>query len=91
MNLSAAANALMRRKMLESIYNRMTDDEKRLFMQMTMQDKNHREIMSSLQQQQAQLTRLQKTQQTFASDFASNVAGNAVWDGLLWIARKLIK
>lgn len=91
MDYAAAAEALMRRKMLESICERMTDEEKRLFIQMKMQNRSHKEIMSSLKQQQAQLSRLQKTQQTFASDFASNIAGNAVWDGLLWIARKLIK
>ena len=25
------------------------------------------------------------------SDFSSNIAGNAVWDGLLWVASKLIR
>lgn len=89
MDLGAAAEALMRRKILEDIYDRMTDEEKRLFIQMTMEQKSHSEIMSALQQQQEQLRILGKRQQTFAEDFASNIAGNAVWDGLLWLARKL--
>lgn len=25
------------------------------------------------------------------SDFSSNIAGNAVWDGLLWVASKIIR
>lgn len=90
MDLGAAAEALMRRKILEDIYDRMSDEEKRLFIQMTMEQKSHSEIMSALQQQQEQLRILGKRQQTFAEDFASNIAGNAVWDGLLWLARKLL-
>lgn len=91
MDLGAAAEALMRRKILEDIYDRMTDEEKRLFIQMTMEKKSHSEIMSALQQQQEQLRILGKRQQTFAEDFASNIAGNAVWDGLLWLAKRLFK
>jgi hypothetical protein len=90
MDLGAAAEALMRRKILEDIYDRMSDEEKRLFIQMTMEQKSHSEIMSALQQQHEQLRTLGKRQQTFAEDFASNIAGNAVWDGLLWLARKLL-
>lgn len=91
MDYTAAADALMRRKLLEDIYDRMNDDEKRLFVQMTMQQKSTGDILKALQQQSAQLARLQKTQQTFAQDFASNIAGNAVWDGLLWLARRLLR
>ena len=69
----------------------MTDDEKLLFVQLSMQDKSHEEIMSALQQQQAQLVKLGKRQQTFAGDFASNVAGNAAWDGLIWLVRRLMR
>ena len=87
--MTASLDSLMRRKLLESIYDKMTDEEKRLFLQMTMQQKSTGEIMQALRQQQAQLDRLQQTQQTFTQDFASNIAGNAVWDGLLWLARKL--
>ena len=32
---AAAADALMRRKLLEQMYDRMTDEEKRLFVMMT--------------------------------------------------------
>lgn len=35
MDYAAAAEALMRRRLLEDIYDRMTDDEKRLFVQLT--------------------------------------------------------
>jgi hypothetical protein len=91
MDYADAAEALMRRKLLESIYDRMTDDEKRLFIQMTMENRSHTEIMQALQQQSAQIQDLRKHQQTFAEDFASNIAGNAAWDGLLWLTRKLFR
>ena len=91
MDYADAAEALMRRKLLESIYDRMTDDEKRLFIQMTMENRSHTEIMQALQQQSAQIKDLRKHQQTFAEDFASNIAGNAAWDGLLWLTRKLFR
>ena len=84
-------DGFLRRQLLESIYAKMSDDEKRLFVQMTMQNRSHTEIMAALQQQQAQLAKLQRTQQTFGQDFLSNVAGNAAYDGLLWIARKLFR
>lgn len=88
-NYAAAAEALMRRKLLESIYDRMTDDEKRLFIQMTMQNKSANETKAALQQQSAQLQDLRNRQQTFGQDFASNIAGNAVWDSAVWLFRSL--
>lgn len=88
---SAVIEALMRRKLLERIYNKMSDDEKRLLIQLTMQNKSHTEIMSVLQQQSAQIQDLRKHQQTITEDFLSNLAGNATWDGLLWLARRLFK
>ena len=81
----------LRRQLLERIYNKMSDDEKRLFIQLTMQNKSHTEIMSALQRQQTQLADLRKHQQTITEDFLSNLAGNATWDGILWLARRLFK
>ena len=81
----------LRRQLLERIYNKMSDDEKRLFIQLTMQNKSHTEIMQALQQQQTQLADLRKHQQTITEDFLSNLAGNATWDGLLWLARRLFR
>lgn len=89
--MSSSAEALLRRRILEDIYDRMTDEEKKLFVQMTMQQKSADEIIQALRQQQAQLQDIKQHQQTFAEDFASNIAGNAVWDGLLWLARRMFR
>ena len=88
---TAALEAIARRQLLERIYNKMSDDEKRLFIQMTMQNKSHSEIMAALQQQQVQLADIKKHQQTFAADFASNVAGNAAYDAALWLVKRLFR
>ena len=91
MDYAAAADALIRKKLLEDIYDRMTDDEKKLFVLMTMQQHSTDDILRTLQQQSAQLSQLQRNQQTFAQDFASNTLGNATWDGALWLMGKLLK
>ena len=88
---TAALEAIARRQLLERIYAKMSDDEKRLFVQMTMLNRSHTEIMSALQQQQAQLADIKKHQQTFAADFSSNIAGNAAWEDLVWLARRLFR
>ena len=84
-------DGFLRRQLLESIYAKMSDDEKRFFIQLTMQNKSHQEIMAALQQQQAQLTDLRKHQQTFGEDFASNIAGNAAWEALVFLAKRLFR
>ena len=84
-------DGFLRRQLLESIYSKMSDDEKRLFIQMSMQNRSHQEIMAALQQQQAQLADIKKHQQTFGEDFASNIAGNAAWEVMVWIARRLFR
>ena len=55
---AAAADALMRRKLLEEMYDRMTDEEKRLFAMMTMQNKSNDEILQAIQQNQQHLQHL---------------------------------
>lgn len=91
MSIGAAAEAMMRRKLLERIYDRMTPDERQLFVQMTMQNRSHTEIMQALQRQQTQLADLRKHQQTITEDFLSNVAGNFFYGGIVYLARRLFK
>lgn len=91
MGYADAAEALMRRRLLEDIYDRMTDEEKKLFVQMTIGQRSADEIMQALRQQSAQLSQLQKSQQTFSQDFLSNILGNATWDGALWLLGRLFR
>ena len=91
MDYAAAAETMMRRKLLEQVYDRMTDEERRLFVQMTMQRRSTDDILQALQSQSAQIAKLQRTQQTFGQDFLSNIAGNAAYDASIWILRRLAK
>lgn len=91
MSIPAAAEALMRQKLLEEMYNRMTDDEKRLFIQLTQQQRSTDEIKKVLHEQSAQLQDLRRRQQTFSQDFLSNILGNATWDGALWVINRLAR
>jgi len=89
MDYAAAAEAIMRRRLLEEMYGRMTDDEKRLFVQMTMQQRSTDDVLKALQQQSAQIEDLRRRQQTFGQDFLSNILGNATFDGAVWLLGKL--
>ena len=91
MDYAAAADALMRRRLMEEIYGRMTEDEKKLLVQMAMQQKGTGDILSALQQQSVQLHDLSRRQQTFSQDFLSNILGNAAWDGTVWLAGRLAR
>ena len=91
MDYAAAADALMRRKLLEEMYGRMTDDEKKLFAQMAMQQKSADDIMKALGQQSSKLQDIRSSQQTFGEDFLSNILGNATWDGAVWLVRRLAR
>lgn len=80
--------ALMRRKLLESIYDKMDDREKLVFIQMTMQNADHQEIMNALQQISKQVD---NSKHSWVADFGANIAGNAVFDGATWLLAKVLK
>jgi hypothetical protein len=85
-----AYRELMRRKLLEEVYEGLSPEDKRLFVQLTMQDKSWSEIAQALQQQQAQLKRIEKNQ-NWAVDIGSDIAANFISDGLIWLGSKLFK
>ena len=79
----------MRRKVLSDIVSKMSDEDKRAYMLMCNTD-SHQEVMQALQSQQEQLKHI-ANQGNFWRDFASNVAGNAAFDGAVYLASKLIR
>ena len=85
-----AYRELMRRKLLEEIYEGLSEEDKRTFIQLTMQDKSWSEIAQALQQQKTQLDRIEKNQ-NWAVDFGSDVAANLFTDGLIWLGSKLFR
>lgn len=81
---------LMRRKMLEDIYDKMSEEEKHTFVQLTLQDKGHSEIMEALSRQKEDLEAI-KRKQSWLTDFGSDVAANFLTDGLIWLGSRLFR
>ena len=79
---------LMRKELLNQIYEKMSDEEKRTFVQLTIQNKSNEEIMNALSLQKAQLDNIEK-KQNWATDFASDIAADFFTDGLIFLGRKL--
>lgn len=88
---AAAADALMRRKLLEQMYDRMTDEEKRLFAMMTMQNKGNDEILRAIQQNQQHLEHLVEhaDRDKWYVAFGSDVAANVLTTSAFWLLGKL--
>ena len=93
MNYAAAADALMRRKLLEQMYDRMTDEEKRLFAMMTMQNKSNDDILRAIQQNQQHLQQLVEhaDRDRWYTAFGSDVAANVLTTSAFWLLGKLFK
>ena len=105
MDYAAAADALMRRKLLEQMYDRMTDEEKRLFVMMTMQNRSNDEILQAIQQRstsgrllptgrknQLHLEHLVEhaDRDRWYTAFGSDVAANVLTTSAFWLLGKLI-
>ena len=91
MNYAAAADVLMRRKLLEQMYDRMTDEEKRLFAMMTMQNKSNDDILRAIQQNQQHLQHLveKADRDRWYTAFGSDVAANVLTTSAFWLLGKL--
>ena len=65
----------------------MSDEAKKVYLQAC---SNDIQVLQSLKNQQETLEKIRQ-QGNFWRDFASNVAGNAVYDGVLWVASRISK
>lgn len=81
---------LMRRQLLNQIYEKMSDEEKRTFVQLTLQNKSHEEIMNALREQKSDLEKI-KGKQNWLTDFGSDIAANFTTDGIIWLASKIFR
>ena len=85
--------AIVRRRLLEDIYNKMSEEERRTFIFMTMEDKSHEEIMTALAEQRRVTDEVSRKigRYPFATDLAANVTGNFITRGLVWLGNALLK
>jgi hypothetical protein len=83
--------AVARRMLLERIYDKMSDEEKRLFVMMTMQNKSNDEILRAIQRNQQHLERLVEhaDRDRWYTAFGSDVAANVLTTSAFWLLGKL--
>ena len=79
---------LMRRQLLERIYNKMSPEEQRTFVQLTLQDKDHQEIMNALNDIKQKTV---SNHHSWLSDLSANIVGNYFADASIWLFSKLIR
>lgn len=84
---------LLRRKLLEDIYDKMSPEEKQTFIQLTMQNKSRDEILQALSQQNQKIDEVSQKigNHPFATDLFSNVLGNGITDGLILLGKALFR
>lgn len=84
-------NALARRMLLERIYDKMSDEEKRTFVLMTMQDRSAGEIMQAIQHNRQHLEHLveKADRDRWYTAFGSDVAANVLTTSAFWLLGKL--
>lgn len=80
---------LQRRILLEQMYDKMSDDEKRTFVQLTLMNADAKEIKEALGSQKEQLDRIEKGQ-NWTRSFGSDLLANFTSAGILWLGSRLL-
>ena len=85
--------ALARRMLLEKLYDKMSDEEKRLFIMLSMQDKGDDEILRAIRQNQQHLEKLVEhaDRDRWYVAFGSDVAANVLTTSAFWVLGKLFQ
>ena len=84
--------AVARRMLLERIYEKMTPEEKQLFVQMTLQQRSDREILQAIQENRGHLEKLVEhaERDRWYTAFGSDVAANVLTTSAFWLLGKVI-
>lgn len=84
---------LMRRKLLEDIYDGLSEEDKRTFVQLTLQDRSWSEIAQALHRQEMKIDDVSRRigKYPFVSDLAANVSGNVLTSGIWWLFKSIAK
>ena len=92
MDYAAAAGAIMRRRLLEEMYDRMTDEERRLFVRMAMEDRGSDEILEAIRANQQRLEHIVDhiDRDRWYVSFGSDVAANVLTGAGAWLLGKLL-
>ena len=80
----SAYGDIVRLKLLMDAIEKMPEEEKREYLRSS-QDK---EVLQGLQRIES---KVDKSRYSWLEGFGTNIAGNAVWDGLVWIGSRLLR
>jgi predicted DCC family thiol-disulfide oxidoreductase YuxK len=85
--------AIARRQLLEKIYDQLSDEDKRTFILLSMQDKSANDILQAIQQNQQHLQHLVEhaDRDRWYTAFGSDVAANVLTNVGFWLLGKLFK
>lgn len=83
---------LSRVELLRRIYDKMSDEEKRTFIMTHLNGRSNNEIMQALTHQSNELAEIHQkvNQNDWKSNFAANLAGNAIYGAATWLLGRLI-
>ena len=84
-------NAIASRYLLEKIYDQLSEEDKRTFVLMTMQDRSAGEILRAIQTNQQHLQQLVEhaDRDKWYVAFGSDVAANVLTTSAFWLLGKL--
>ena len=88
-----STNAIARRMLLKRIYDKMTDEEKRIFALISIQNRSNDEILQAIQQNQQHLEHLVEhaDRNRWYTAFGSDVAANVLTTAGFWLLGKFFK
>ena len=78
---------LYRLQKMKAMYERMSPEDQRAYVQLTAQQRDHQEVMQTLE---GLGQKADANHHSWVKDFGANIAGNAVWDSLVWVGSRII-
>ena len=75
---------------LQRILDRMTEKERRDYLLLSTMSRDRDDVLSAINEQGAKLDIISR-KQSWLNDFSANIAANASWDALIYIASRLLK
>ena len=80
----------MRKRLIKQMYDKMSDEDKRTLVQLSMQNKDREDILEALSRQKEQLDNIER-KQDWKTDFLSDIAANFTTDAIIYIGSRLLK
>ena len=84
------ANEIVRKRIIDGILERMTDQEMRDYLILSTISREHDEVMNAINEQGKQIDIISR-KNSWLYDFSANISANAVFNTLLYLGSRLIQ